>query len=128
GAYIALTHHGSPELQQAYLPKLVDGTWAGTMCLTEAHAGTDPGIITTRAEPAGDGAYSLTGSKIFITAGEHDLTENILQLVLARLPDAPRGTRGISMFLVPKFLPTEEGKPGTRNAVTCGSIEHKMGI
>lgn len=128
GAYIALTNHGSDELKNAYLPKLVDGTWAGTMCLTEAQAGTDLGIITTRAEPAGDGAYSITGSKIFITAGEHDLTENIIHLVLARLPDAPEGTRGISMFVVPKFLPTEEGRPGTRNPVTCGSIEHKMGI
>jgi alkylation response protein AidB-like acyl-CoA dehydrogenase len=98
------------------------------MCLTEAHAGTDLGIITTRAVPAGDGTYRITGSKIFISAGEHDLTENILHLVLAKLPDAPAGTKGISMFLVPKFLPTEEGGIGTRNGVTCGSIEHKMGI
>lgn len=128
GAYIALTHHGSEELKRMYLPKLVDGTWTGTMCLTEAHAGTDLGLITTRAEPAGDGAYRITGSKIFITAGEHDLTENIIHLVLAKLPDAPEGTRGISMFVVPKFLPTEDGNPGTRNAVYCGSIEHKMGI
>ncbi len=128
GAYIAIANHGSEELQRRYLPKLVDGSWGGTMCLTEAHAGTDLGILTTRAEPAGDGAYRITGSKIFITAGEHDLTENIIHLVLARLPDAPEGTRGISMFVVPKFLPTEEGTSGTRNAVTCGSIEHKMGI
>jgi alkylation response protein AidB-like acyl-CoA dehydrogenase len=128
GAYVALTNHGDDELKRTYLPRLVDGTWTGTMCLTEAHAGTDLGIITTRAEPAGDGAYRITGSKIFITAGEHDLTENIIHLVLARLPDAPEGTRGISMFVVPKFLPTEDGKPGTRNAVSCGSIEHKMGI
>ncbi len=128
GAYIAILHHGSEELQRRFLPKLVDGSWSGTMCLTEAHAGTDLGILTTRAEPAGDGAYRITGSKIFITAGEHDLTSNIIHLVLARLPDAPDGTRGISMFVVPKFLPTEEGESGTRNAVACGSIEHKMGI
>jgi alkylation response protein AidB-like acyl-CoA dehydrogenase len=128
GAYQALKEYGSDELRDRFLPKLVDGTWSGTMCLTEAHAGTDLGIITTRAEPAGDGAYHITGSKIFISAGEHDLTENILHLVLAKLPDAPAGTKGISMFIVPKFLPTDEGRPGTRNGVTCGSIEHKMGI
>jgi alkylation response protein AidB-like acyl-CoA dehydrogenase len=128
GAYSALMSHGSDELKARFLPKLVDGSWAGTMCLTEAHAGTDLGIITTRAVPAGDGTYRITGSKIFISAGEHDLTENILHLVLAKLPDAPAGTKGISMFLVPKFLPTEEGGIGTRNGVTCGSIEHKMGI
>lgn len=128
GCYSALISHGSDEQKALYLPKLVDGTWAGTMCLTEAHAGTDLGILTTRAVPAGDGAYSITGSKIFISAGEQDLTENIVHLVLAKLPDAPAGSKGISMFLVPKFLPTEEGAPGTRNGVTCGSIEHKMGI
>jgi alkylation response protein AidB-like acyl-CoA dehydrogenase len=128
GAYSALMSHGSDELKTRYLPKLVDGSWAGTMCLTEAHAGTDLGILTTRAVPAGDGAYQITGSKIFISAGEQDLTENIVHLVLARLPDAPAGTKGISMFVVPKFLPTDEGTPGTRNGVTCGSIEHKMGI
>lgn len=128
GAYSALVSHGTEELKARYLPKLVDGSWAGTMCLTEAHAGTDLGIITTRAEEAGDGAYRITGTKIFISAGEQDLTENILHLVLARLPDAPPGSKGISMFLVPKFLPTEEGTPGTRNGVTCGAIEHKMGI
>ncbi len=128
GAYSALMSHGSEEQKDLYLPKLVDGSWAGTMCLTEAHAGTDLGILTTRAVPAGDGAYSITGTKIFISAGEQDLTENIVHLVLARLPDAPAGTKGISMFLVPKFLPTEDGRPGTRNGVTCGSIEHKMGI
>ncbi len=128
GADSALVSHGDDELKERYLPKLVDGTWAGTMCLTEAHAGTDLGIITTRAIPAGDGAYSITGTKIFISAGEQDLTENILHLVLAKLPDAPAGSKGISMFLVPKFLPTDDGKPGTRNGVTCGSIEHKMGI
>lgn len=128
GAYSAMISHGSDELKQRFVPKLVDGTWSGTMCLTEAHAGTDLGIITTKAAAAGDGAYHITGSKIFISAGEHDLTENILHLVLAKLPDAPAGTKGISMFLVPKFLPTEDGRPGTRNGVTCGAIEHKMGI
>jgi alkylation response protein AidB-like acyl-CoA dehydrogenase len=128
GAYSALMAYGSDELKERYLPKLVDGTWGGTMCLTEAHAGTDLGMIRTRAVPAGDGAYKLTGSKIFISAGEHDLTENIVHLVLAKLPDAPPGTKGISMFIVPKYLPTDEGRPGTFNNVSCGSIEHKMGI
>ncbi|MBC8088072.1 MAG: acyl-CoA dehydrogenase C-terminal domain-containing protein [Phycisphaerae bacterium] len=128
GACSALISHGSDELKQRFLPRLIDGTWAGTMCLTEAHAGTDLGILTTKAVPAGDGAYKITGTKIFISAGEHDLTENILHLVLAKLPDAPGGTKGISMFLVPKYLPTDEGKPGTKNGVVCGSIEHKMGI
>jgi alkylation response protein AidB-like acyl-CoA dehydrogenase len=128
GAYEALHAYGSDELKQTYLGKLVSGEWAGTMCLTEPHAGTDLGIITTRAVPAGDGAYHVTGTKIFITAGEHDLTDNIVHLVLAKLPDAPAGTRGISLLLVPKFLPTEDGKPGTRNGVRCVSLEHKMGI
>ncbi len=128
GACSALQSHGSDELKQRFLPKLVDGTWTGTMCLTEAQAGTDLGIITTKAIAAGDGAYKITGTKIFISAGEHDLTENIVHLVLAKLPDAPSGTKGISMFLVPKYLPTDEGKPGTKNGVVCGSIEHKMGI
>lgn len=128
GACSALLSHGSDELKQRFLPRLVDGTWSGTMCLTEAHAGTDLGILTTKAVPAGDGAYSITGTKIFISAGEQDLTENIVHLVLAKTPNAPSGSKGISMFLVPKFLPTEEGKPGTKNGVTCGSIEHKMGI
>ncbi len=128
GAVSALMSHGSDELKQRFLPKLIDGTWGGTMCLTEAHAGTDLGIINTKAVPAGDGAYKITGQKIFISAGEHDLTENIVHLVLAKLPDAPSGTKGISLFLVPKFLPTEEGGVGTRNGVTCGSVEHKMGI
>jgi alkylation response protein AidB-like acyl-CoA dehydrogenase len=128
GAYEALHHYGSDELKQGYLHKLVSGEWAGTMCLTEPHAGTDLGIITTKAVPAGDGAYHVTGSKIFITAGEHDLTPNIVHLVLAKLPDAPAGTRGISLLLVPKYLPTEDGTPGTRNGVTCVGLEHKMGI
>jgi alkylation response protein AidB-like acyl-CoA dehydrogenase len=128
GAYQAMAQYGSEEIKERFMAKLVDGTWSGTMCLTEAHAGTDLGILTTRAVPAGDGAYHITGTKIFISAGEHDLTENILHLVLAKLPDAPAGTKGISMFIVPKYLPTEEGHPGTKNGVTCGSIEHKMGI
>jgi alkylation response protein AidB-like acyl-CoA dehydrogenase len=128
GASIALEKWADDETKQRFLPKLIDGTWAGTMCLTEPHAGTDLGIIRTKAVPAGDGAYHVTGTKIFISAGEHDLTENILHLVLAKLPDAPTGTKGISMFIVPKFLPTEEGGIGTPNAVSCGSIEHKMGI
>ncbi len=128
GAYHALDEYGSDELKATYMEKLVSGQWSGTMCLTEAHAGTDLGIITTKAVPAGDGAYHVTGQKIFISAGEHDLTENIVHLVLAKLPDAPPGTKGISLFIVPKFLPTEDGKPGTKNGVTCGSIEHKMGI
>jgi len=128
GACSALMSHGSQELKDKFLPKLVDGSWGGTMCLTEAHAGTDLGIINTKAVPAGDGAYKITGQKIFISAGDHDLTENIVHLVLAKLPDAPSGSKGISMFLVPKYLPTDEGTNGTRNGVTCGSIEHKMGI
>ena len=128
GAERLLNQWGDEELKRRFLPRLVDGTWGGTMCLTEAHAGTDLGIIRTQAVPAGDGAYQVTGTKIFISAGDHDLTENIVHLVLAKLPDAPAGTRGISLFLVPKFLPTDEGKPGTANGVTCGSLEHKMGI
>ena len=128
GAYHAVHAYGTDELKDKLLPKLVSGEWGGTMCLTEAHAGTDLGIITTRAVPAGDGAFKLTGTKIFISAGEHDMTENIIHLVLAKLPDAPAGTKGISMFMVPKFLPTDEGRCGTRNGVPCGSIEHKMGI
>lgn len=128
GAYSALMSHGSEELKQRFLPKLIDGSWGGTMCLTEAQAGTDLGIITTKAIPAEDGTYRITGQKIFISAGEHDLTENIVHLVLAKLPDAPGGTKGISLFLVPKFIPTADGGLGARNGVTCGSVEHKMGI
>ncbi|MFO0073494.1 MAG: acyl-CoA dehydrogenase family protein, partial [Gemmatimonas sp.] len=128
GAYSALMSHGSAELKQRFLPRLIDGRWGGTMCLTEAHAGTDLGILTTRAVPNADGTYAITGQKIFISAGEHDLTENIVHLVLAKLPDAPSGTKGISLFLVPKFLPTADGGLGARNGVTCGSVEHKMGI
>lgn len=123
GAYEALHKHGTKELQEAYLPKLVSGEWAGTMCLTEPHCGTDLGLIRTKAVPAADNSYKISGTKIFISAGEHDLTENIIHLVLAKLPDAPPGTRGISLFIVPKFLPD-----GSRNGARCGSIEHKMGI
>ena len=128
GAYHALELYGSEDLKKAYLPKLTDGTWSGTMCLTESHCGTDLGLIRTRAEPDDRGGYKITGSKIFISAGEHDLTENIVHLVLAKLPDAPPGTKGISLFLVPKFLPNADGTPGPRNGVSCGAIEHKMGI
>ena len=128
GAYEALHAHGAPELQQLYLPKLGEGTWSGTMCLTELHCGTDLGMLRTKAEPQADGSYAISGTKIFISAGEHDLTENIIHLCLARLPDAPGGTKGISLFVVPKFLPTNDGKAGARNGVRCGAIEHKMGI
>ena len=109
GTVGALERWGDEELKQRFLPRLVDGSWTGTMCLTEPHAGTDLGMIRTRAVPAGDGAYLVTGTKIFISAGEHDLTDNIVHLVLARLPDAPAGTKGISLFVVPKRLPTDEG-------------------
>ncbi len=125
GAYNAIEKHGSQELKQTYLPKLVTGEWSGTMCLTEAQCGTDLGLIKTKAIPKEDASYSITGTKIFISAGEHDLTDNILHLVLAKLPHAPAGVRGISLFLVPKFLPTE---PSRRNNVSCAGIEHKMGI
>ncbi|MBV9655422.1 MAG: acyl-CoA dehydrogenase C-terminal domain-containing protein [Acetobacteraceae bacterium] len=128
GFYRALLHHGTSEQKQTYLPKIVDGTWSGTMCLTEAHCGTDLGMVRTRAVPQGDGSFRLTGNKIFISAGDHDMTENVVHLVLARLPDAPPGVKGISMFLVPKFLPTEDGRPGARNGVICTALEHKMGI
>lgn len=128
GAYVSLHGHGTDALKDAYLPKLVDGTWSGTMCLTEPHCGTDLGLLRTKAVPQGDDSYKITGTKIFISAGEHDLTENIIHLVLARLPDAPKGVKGISLFLVPKYLPKEDGTPGGRNGVACGSIEHKMGI
>jgi alkylation response protein AidB-like acyl-CoA dehydrogenase len=128
GSVGALDRWGDEELKRRFLPRLVDGSWTGTMCLTEPHAGTDLGMIRTRAVPAGDGAYLVTGTKIFISAGEHDLTDNIIHLVLARLPDAPPGTKGISMFVVPKRLPTDEGLAGSPNGVVCGSIEHKMGI
>jgi alkylation response protein AidB-like acyl-CoA dehydrogenase len=128
GAYEALAQHGSDELKDLYLPKLADGSWSGTMCLTEPQCGTDLGLIRTKAEPRSDGAYDISGTKIFISAGEHDLTENILHLVLARLPDAPGGTKGISLFIVPKFIPTKDGEVGERNGIRCGAVEHKMGI
>ena len=128
GACLAINAHANEELKAAYLPNLYAGTWTGSMCLTEAHAGTDLGLIRTRAEPQADGSYTVSGSKIFITGGEHDLTENIIHLVLARLPDAPAGPRGISLFLVPKVLVNVDGSLGKNNAVSCGSIEHKMGI
>jgi alkylation response protein AidB-like acyl-CoA dehydrogenase len=120
--------HASDELKAVYLPKLVSGTWSGTMALTEGHSGTDLGLMRTRAEPDGEGSYRITGTKIFITSGEHDLTENIVHMVLARLADAPSGSRGISLFLVPKFLPGDDGAPGKANGVTCAGIEHKLGI
>ncbi len=128
GAMNTLAAHGTEEQQQAYLSKLVSGEWTGTMCLTESHCGTDLGLLKTRAEPNDDGSYSITGQKIFISAGEHDMADNIVHIVLARLPDAPAGTRGISLFIVPKFSLSSEGEIGERNAVNCGSIEHKMGI
>ncbi len=126
GSYDALDHHAPDELKRAFIPKLVDGSWAGTMCLTEPQSGTDLGLVRTKAVDAGDGVYKLTGSKIFISAGDHDLTENIVHLVLARMPDAPAGIKGISMFLVPKLWP--EGGRLVPNGVTCSGLEHKMGI
>ncbi|MDZ5434705.1 acyl-CoA dehydrogenase C-terminal domain-containing protein [Pseudomonas fluorescens] len=128
GAMSAIHAHGTEEQKQTYLSKLTAGQWTGTMCLTEAHCGTDLGIIKTRAVPQADGSYAISGSKIFISAGEHDMSDNIIHLVLAKLPDAPAGTKGISLFIVPKFLPDAAGEAGERNGVSCGSIEHKMGI
>jgi alkylation response protein AidB-like acyl-CoA dehydrogenase len=128
GAYVALSHHGSDELKNRYLPNIVAGKWAGTMCLTEPQCGTDLGMLRSKAVPNDDGSYNLSGNKIFISAGEHDLTENIIHLVLARLPDAPAGVKGISLFVVPKFLVKEDGTLGPRNGVTCTGIEHKMGL
>src|SRR6266542_1059047 len=124
----ALVAHGSDELKRAYLPKLVSGEWMGTMQLTEPQAGSDVGASRTRAERAADGSYRITGQKIFITYGEHDLTDNIIHLVLARLPDAPPGTKGLSLFLIPKFLPNADGSLGRRNDARAHSIEHKLGI
>jgi alkylation response protein AidB-like acyl-CoA dehydrogenase len=128
GAYACLLAHGTPEQQRLYLPKIVSGVWAGTMCLTEAHCGTDLGLLRTKAEPQPDGTYRLSGSKIFISGGEHDLAENIVHLVLARLPDAPAGSKGISLFVVPKYLVGADGSLGARNAIHCTGLEHKMGI
>ncbi len=128
GACLAINAHASEELKELYLPNMYSGQWTGSMCLTEAHAGTDLGLIKTKAIPQEDGSYDITGSKIFISGGEHDLTENIVHLVLAKLPDAPAGSRGISLFLVPKINVDSQGALTTPNAVSCGSIEHKMGI
>jgi alkylation response protein AidB-like acyl-CoA dehydrogenase len=128
GACLSLSAHASDELKAAYLPNMYAGIWSGSMCLTEAHAGTDLGLIRTKAEPQADGSYTISGSKIFISGGEHDLTENIIHLVLARLPDAPAGPKGISLFLVPKVLVNGDGSLGEANSLSCGSIEHKMGI
>ncbi|MEX2479558.1 MAG: acyl-CoA dehydrogenase C-terminal domain-containing protein [Gammaproteobacteria bacterium] len=128
GAMAAIRAVGSEEQQARYLPKLVEGRWSGTMNLTEAHCGTDLGLLRTRAEPQADGSYRISGTKIFISAGEHDLSENIIHLVLAKMPDSPDTVRGISLFIVPKFLVNDDGSLGARNAVNCGAIEEKMGI
>ena len=128
GAYIAMSRHGSEELRRSFLPRMGSGEWTGVMCLTEPHCGTDLGLVRTRAEPDGDGGYRVRGTKIFITGGDQNLTENIVHLVLARLPDAPPGIKGISMIAVPKRLPGADGTPGERNAVGVSSIEQKMGI
>ncbi len=128
GAIEAIAHHGSDELKQKYLPKMVDGTWTGTMNLTEPNAGSDLAAISAKAKAVGDGSYLVSGTKIFITWGEHDVAENIIHLVLARLPDAPPGLKGISLFLVPKFLVNDDGSLGRRNDLICASIEHKLGI
>ncbi len=128
GATALIEVHATPELKSRYVPRLIEGRWSGTMCLTEPQCGTDLGLIRTRAVPTDGGSYRITGTKIFITAGEHDLSENIIHLVLAKLPDAPSGTRGISLFLVPKFMPRADGSLGPRNGVTCAGIEKKMGI
>jgi len=128
GAHATITAHGTEEQKAVYLGKLTSGEWTGTMCLTESHCGTDLGLLRTRAEPNDDGSFAIHGTKIFISAGEHDMTDNIVHIVLARLPDAPKGTKGISLFIVPKMLPDTNGEAGERNTVSCGSIEHKMGI
>ena len=128
GAIAAIRAVASPEQQRKFIPKMMDGTWTGTMNLTEPHCGTDLGLLRTRAEPQADGSYRITGTKIFISSGEHDLTENIIHLVLAKLPDSPDSVKGISLFIVPKFLVNDDGSLGARNAVSCGRIEEKMGI
>ncbi|MDM0008796.1 acyl-CoA dehydrogenase C-terminal domain-containing protein [Variovorax sp. J22G73] len=128
GAYEALVAHGTEAQKKTYLPKLTSGEWTGTMCLTEPHCGTDLGLLRTKAEPQADGTYRITGSKIFISAGEHDMTDNIIHLVLARLPDAPKGSKGISLFVVPKFHVKADGSLGGRNPIFCAGLEHKMGI
>jgi alkylation response protein AidB-like acyl-CoA dehydrogenase len=128
GAYECLKAHGTAEQKATYLPKLTSGVWTGTMCLTEPHCGTDLGMLRTKAEPQADGTYKITGQKIFISAGEHDMAANIIHLVLARLPDAPAGSKGISLFVVPKFKVNADGTVGERNPIFCGALEHKMGI
>jgi alkylation response protein AidB-like acyl-CoA dehydrogenase len=128
GAMNTLDRHGSEEQKSTYLPQLVSGNWTGTMCLTESHCGTDLGLLRTKAEPNDDGSYTINGSKIFISSGQHDMAENIVHIVLARLPGAPEGTKGISLFIVPRQLPDEDGNAGESNGVSCGSLEHKMGI
>jgi len=128
GAYEALHAHGTDEQKKTYLPRLTSGEWTGTMCLTEPHCGTDLGLLRTKAEPLPDGSYKITGNKIFISAGEHDMVSNIVHLVLARLPGAPEGSKGISLFIVPKFHVKADGSLGERNGVYCGGLEHKMGI
>jgi len=128
GAYEALHAHGTDEQKKTFLPKLTSGEWTGTMCLTEPHCGTDLGLLRSKAEPVGDGTYKITGAKIFISAGEHDMADNIIHLVLARLPDAPVGSKGISLFVVPKFLVKADGSLGERNGIYCAGLEHKMGI
>ncbi len=128
GAYVAIARHGNAQQRTLYASRLASGEWAGAMCLTEAHCGTDLGLLRTRAEPQSDGSFAITGTKIFISAGDHDLTPNIVHLVLARLPDSPKGTKGISLFVVPKFLADDQGTSGARNAVSCGALEQKMGM
>src|SRR5688572_1517520 len=128
GAYECLHAHGTPQQKALYLPKLSSGQWTGTMCLTEPHCGTDLGLLRSKAEPQPDGSHRITGGKIFISSGEHDLAENIIHLVLARLPDAPVGSKGISLFIVPKFVPDADGSLGERNPIFCSALEHKMGI
>jgi acyl-CoA dehydrogenase len=128
GAIAALLAHASDELKKTYLPKMTAGTWTGTMNLTEPHCGTDLGLLRSKAVKQADGSYKITGTKIFISAGEHDLSENIIHLVLARIEGAPAGTKGISLFVAPKILVNADGSLGARNAVSCGSIEEKMGI
>ena len=128
GAHAALHSHGTEEQKETYLAKMTSGEWTGTMCLTEAHCGTDLGLMRTKAEPQADGTYRITGNKIFISAGEHDMAGNIVHLVLARISDAPAGIKGVSLFIVPKFLVNKDGSLGARNGIYCGGLEHKMGI
>ncbi|MBC7158956.1 MAG: acyl-CoA dehydrogenase family protein, partial [Porphyrobacter sp.] len=128
GAVEAIARHAGPDLKATYLPKMISGEWTGAMALTEAAAGTDLGLLTAKAEPAGDGSCRITGTKIFISSGDHDFGGNVIHLILARLPDAPQGVKGISLFLAPKFLVAEDGSLGPRNAMSVASLEHKMGI